>query len=86
MPIKFINTLFIIIIFLVFVCTINLKNNINLTSESKEFLNSTFHYNSNSNFFWPIFGYYTISSAFGNRISPTTRCIYLPFWYRYTSS
>lgn len=42
-------------------------------SENSEFLeNPTFHYNSNSIFSWPLFGYYTISSKFGYRVSPTT--------------
>lgn len=39
----------------------------------KEFLSDTsFHYSENSIFSWPVFGYYTISSKFGYRISPTT--------------
>lgn len=43
------------------------------TQTEKEFLNDTsFHYSENSIFSWPVFGYYTISSKFGYRISPTT--------------
>jgi murein DD-endopeptidase MepM/ murein hydrolase activator NlpD len=41
-------------------------------NENIEYSNSTFHYNSDSEFSWPIYGYYTISSFFGKRTSPTT--------------
>ena len=43
------------------------------TSTDSEFLEDTsFHYNSDSVFSWPLFGYYNISSYFGYRTSPTT--------------
>lgn len=36
-------------------------------------------------FVWPIPGYTKISSPFGKRTSPTTRCFFFSFWYRYSS-
>ena len=47
-------------------------SNIQSNPTIKEFSNETFHYNSNSKFSWPLFGYYYISSYFGYRTSPTT--------------
>ncbi len=58
--------------FLILIILIILSSNISESSKSKEFSNSTFHYNSNSTYSWPLFGYYSISSKFGYRKSPTT--------------
>ena len=70
-----INSFFILIIFLIIFSNITLNlNNINapIPNEEKEFLteNNNFHYNKNSIFSWPIFGYNTISSYFGKRTAP----------------
>lgn len=61
-------TLFIIIFLLsILACTISYSSILSNT----DFLDSNFHYNLNSSFSWPIFGYYSISSFFGIRTSPT---------------
>ena len=73
---KIIYSYFIIIIFfiilgnnIIFICN---NNSTIITYSSIEFTNSTFHYNPNSNYSWPVFGYYNISSFFGKRNSPTS--------------
>jgi murein DD-endopeptidase MepM/ murein hydrolase activator NlpD len=67
---NFINYFFICIIILILIYSASFSSSSNL--KNTEFSNSTFHYNSNSIFSWPIYGYYTISSFFGYRTSPTS--------------
>lgn len=71
---KSINSFFIIIIILVFIIHITSASFSNTSTIPIEYLDkdSVFHYNSNSLYSWPLFGYYTISSGFGHRTSPTT--------------
>jgi murein DD-endopeptidase MepM/ murein hydrolase activator NlpD len=73
MYLKFIKLFFIIIILLILLSAICLNQNSNLITNQllNESINSKFFYSLNSTFSWPIFGYYSISSFFGNRISPT---------------
>lgn len=68
---KSINLFFILLIILIFL--IQLTSNLYFPA-SPEYLdnNLVFHYNSDSLFSWPVFGYQTISSQFGYRQSPTT--------------
>lgn len=69
---KFITIYFIIIIILIMLsCTIG---GVSTNLPSTEFSNSIFHYNKKSIFSWPLENYTTISSYFGYRKSPTTRC------------
>lgn len=75
---KFIYFYFIIIIFLIFIANICSSQNIELENSlfsNKEFISQEFHYTKNSEYSWPLFGYYSISSYFGKRISPTSRSI-----------
>ena len=65
---KFINLFFIFLIILIILTCICY----NASTENKISSTLTFHYNSSSLFSWPLFGYYTISSKFGSRISPIT--------------
>jgi murein DD-endopeptidase MepM/ murein hydrolase activator NlpD len=74
MYIKFIKLFFLILVLLIFLSAITLNQNTNLITNSiwDESIISTFHYSPNSTFSWPIFGYYSISSYFGYRASPTS--------------
>lgn len=81
---KFIRYYFILIIVLILIANISLAES--SLVENKEFQKSNFHYNSNSVFSWPLFGYYSISSYFGKRTSPTSRSFNLPFWNWYSRS
>ena len=82
---KFISSYFTILIILIIITNISFAQNSDFgnfvfSDLNKEFQNSNFHYNKDSKYMWPIFGYYTISSYFGKRESPTSRSINLPFW------
>lgn len=74
---KFTRFYFIAILFLILIANVSIFENQGI--KDKEFINSTFHYNQNSKYSWPLFGYYSISSYFGKRASPTSRGINLPF-------
>ena len=73
---KFIHFYFIIILILIFLANFSFYNSkiekLDISNNS-EFKNSNFHYNSNSEYSWPLFGYYSVSSYFGKRISPVSR-------------
>lgn len=67
----FLFILFILIIFIsIFLNSTETSGYFNNNSEFIE--DNSFHYNENSIFSWPLFGYYNISSFFGYRNSPTT--------------
>ena len=86
---KFIYSFFVLLIFIICLSnvTISLNSKYLAKINTKEFLtDSSFHYNQAAKFSWPLFGYYNISSYFGNRISPTSRCIFISFWNWYSSS
>lgn len=69
---KSISIFFIILFFLFFFISIFLNQGETFAGYTAEYIqNNSFHYNENSIFSWPIFGYYNISSYFGYRNSPT---------------
>ena len=77
---KFIYLYFIILIIIILLGKISLAQNSDVenlivSDTTKEFLSSDFHYNKDSKYSWPLFGYYSISSYFGKRVSPTSRSI-----------
>ena len=77
---KFIYFYFILLIIFILIGNISLTQkpefeNLIIDNSVKEFINSDFHYNKNSIYSWPLFGYYSISSYFGKRLSPTSRSI-----------
>ena len=63
---------FILIIILTFISNYSIAQGFDNFEDQKEFSNSTFHYNKNSTFSWPVFGYYSISSFFGKRDAPSS--------------
>lgn len=77
---KFIRFYLFIILILILFGNIAFAENFNSQNISLEFTNSNFHYNKNSQYIWPIFGYYSISSYFGKRTSPTARSFKISFW------
>ena len=67
---KFIYSYFIILIILILIANISFAQNSDFenfafSDSDKEFQSSNFHYNKDSEYMWPLFGYYTISSYFG---------------------
>ena len=68
---KFISFYFFLLIILIIISNVSLNQDFEFTNNSKEFLNSSFHYNKDSIFSWPVFGYYSISSFFGKRDAPS---------------
>lgn len=70
---KFLSILFIILFLLIIFISIFSNQNKTFAGYTKEYIEkNSFHYNENSVFSWPVFGYYNISSNFGYRTSPTT--------------
>ena len=70
---KSISIFFLILFFIIIFISLFSIQSQSFTGYTKEYIeNNTFHYNENSTFNWPVFGYYNISSFFGNRKSPTT--------------
>ena len=82
---QFTNLYFFILIFLIIICNISFANNsdfqdFTIPDEKKEFLEADFHYNKDSKYSWPVFGYYSISSYFGKRNAPVSRSFNISFW------
>ncbi|MBR2290005.1 MAG: hypothetical protein IJ867_05295 [Clostridia bacterium] len=69
---RFIYFYLIVLVVLILIGNIALAQE-DLELETVEFTSSNFHYNQNSLYSWPLFGYYSISSYFGKRVSPTSR-------------
>lgn len=70
---KTLISFFIILFLLALFIAIFSNDSLTFSATTSEFLEDTsFHYSSNAIFSWPVFGYYTISSSFGYRVSPTT--------------
>ena len=76
----FLKVYFSMIVLIIIISHFVLANS-NIDLNNIEFAtNNNYHSNPDSKLNWPLFGYYTISSYFGKRISPTTRSFFISYW------